>query len=202
MPLAFAITVVVAYLPYLSVGPRAAMGFLPNYAKEQGLISGEQFYVLSLARKLLASNVPTAAFIIFAFVLMSAIAAWVFLRDRGGDNYLKHAALLAIAVTVLFAPHFSWYFAWLVPFLCFRPRLSLFYLTAASFILYGSWLGDTPNQMFKLNSFLYLPFVLLLVVELLVKRRRSAVTGTPDSQNNRGVAAPEMRTGSQESLER
>lgn len=172
MPLAFAITIVVAYLPYLSVGPRAAIGYLPGYANEEGLISGEQFYVLSLARKLLAANVPTAAFIIFAFVLMSASAVWVLLRDRGGDSYLKRAALLATAITVLFAPHFSWYFAWLVLFLCFVPRPSLFYLTAVSFILYGTWLGDRPDQMFRLNSFLYLPFALLLVTELLVQRRK------------------------------
>lgn len=202
LPLAFTITIVVAYLPYLSVGPRAAIGYLPGYANEQGLISGDQFYVLSLARKLFGANVPTAAFIIFAFVLMSAIAAWVLLRDRGGDSYLKRAVLLATAVTILFAPHFSWYFAWLVPFLCFMPLVSLFYLTAASFVLYGTWLGDTPNQMFRLNSFLYVPFALLLVVELLVKRRRSAAIGAPGSQNNCGIAAPEMTTGSQESLER
>ena len=172
MPLAFAITIVVAYLPYLSVGPRAAIGYLPGYASEQGLISGEQFYVLSMARKLLGANVPTAAFIIFAFVLMSAIAVWVLLRDRGGDSYLRRAALMATAVTVLFAPHFSWYFAWLAPFLCFVPVVSLFYLTVASLVLYGTWLGDRPDQMFRLNSFLYLPFALLLVTELLVKRSK------------------------------
>jgi alpha-1,6-mannosyltransferase len=179
MPLAFAITIVVAYLPYLSVGPRAAMGFLPGYANEQGLINGEQFYVLSLARKLLGANVPNVAFMIFALAFMSAIAAWMLFKDRGRDSYVKHAALLATGVTVLFAPHFSWYFAWLVPFLCFVPRLSLFYITAASFILYGTWLGDSPDQMFRLNSFLYLPFVLLVVTEFLTHRRKIALTKQP-----------------------
>ncbi len=179
MPLAFAITIVVAYLPYLSVGPRAAIGYLPGYANEEGLISGEQFYVLSLARKLFGANVPTAAYIIFAFLLMSAIAAWALWRDHGRDGYIKHAALLGTAVTVLFAPHYSWYFAWLVPFLCFIPRLSLFYLTAASFILYGTWLGDTPDQVFRVNSFLYLPFALLGVMEVLAQRRNIALTKRP-----------------------
>ena len=172
LPLAFAIAIVVAYLPYLSVGPRAAIGYLPGYANEQGLIGGEQFYVLSLARKLIAANVPTAAFIIFSLVLLSTIAAWALWRGQGRDSYLRRAGLLATAITVLFAPHYAWYFAWLVPFLCFVPRPSLFYLTAVSFILYGTWLGDRPDQMFRLNSFLYLPFALLLVTELLVKRRK------------------------------
>ncbi len=183
MPVAFAITIVVAYLPYLSAGPRAAIGFLPDYAKEQGLISGEQFYLLSLARKLFGANVPTAAFIIFAVVFMSAVAAWVLLRREGRDSYVKRAALLATATVVLFAPHFSWYFAWLVPFLCFAPLASLFYLTTASFVLYGSWLGDYPDQMFRLNNFLYVPFALLGAVELFAWRRRVSLAKS-QLQNN------------------
>ena len=183
MPVAFAVTIVVAYGPYLSVGPRLAIGFLPGYAKEQGLLSGEQFYLLSLARKLLGANVPTAAFIIFALVLMSAMAVWALSRRGGRDSYVTPAAVLATATAVLFAPHFSWYFAWLVPFLCFVPLASLFYLTTASFILYGSWLGDQPDQMFRLNSFLYIPFALLGAVELFAWRRRVSLAKS-QLQNN------------------
>jgi hypothetical protein len=175
MPLAFAITILVAYVPYLSVGPRAAIGFLPGYAKEEGLISGEQFYFLSLTRKLFGANVPNAAFVTLALVFMSAIAVWVLLRRGSRDSYLKRAALLATAITVLFAPHYSWYFAWLVPFLCFVPLASLFYLTAAGFILYVSWLGDKPDQVFRLNSFVYVPFALLGAVEIFAWRRRVAL---------------------------
>jgi len=174
MPLVFAIAIFVAYLPYLSVGPRAVIGFLPDYAKEEGLISGGQFYFLSLTRALFG-NVPNAAFVILAFVIMSGIAVWVLLRRGRSDSYVKRAALLATAITVLFAPHYSWYFAWLVPFLCFVPLASLFYLTAASFILYGTWLGDKPGQVFRLNSFVYLPFALLGAVELFAWRRRVAL---------------------------
>lgn len=178
MPVAFALAILVAYVPYLSVGPRAAIGFLPGYAKEQGLVSGDQFYLLSLTRKLFGANVPTAAFLIFVVGFMSAIAVWVLLRREGRDSYVKRATLLATATAVLFAPHFSWYFAWLVPFLCFVPLASLFYLTAASFILYASWLGDKPDQMFRLNSFLYVPFALLGAVEFFALRRRVALAAS------------------------
>lgn len=180
LPLILATAIVVAYLPYLSVGPGAALGYLPGYASEQGLISGEQFYLLSLARRLFGANVPAAAFIIFALMLLSVIAAWTLGRDRGGDSYLKHAALLATALTVLFAPHYAWYFAWLIPFLCFVPRLSLFYLTAASFILYGTWLGDSPDQMFRLNSLLYVPFALLVLMGVLLRPRKIGLTQTAE----------------------
>jgi hypothetical protein len=77
--------------------------------------------------------------------------------------------ILATAATVLFAPHFSWYFCWLVYFICFIPRLALFYLTVASFILYATWLGDSPGEMFVINSLIYLPALLIAIVESMWK---------------------------------
>ena len=178
MPLAFAITVVAAYVPYLSVGLAAVLGFLPSYLSEQGLISGEQFYVLSVMRKLVGgANVPTTAFLIFTLITMIGVAAWsVFKAEQHADSYIKRACILATVVIVLFAPHYSWYFAWLVPFLCFVPLPSLFYLTAASLVLYGTWLGDEPEQMFWLNTAIYLPFALLLAIELLARSLRLKFT--------------------------
>ena len=171
MPLAFAITIVVAYLPYLSVGPLSVLGFLPGYVTEQDMASGEQFYLLSVARKLVGSvSVPTTAFLVFALMTTTGAAAWsVFKAEEHAHSYIKRACILATVVIVLFAPHFSWYFAWLVPFLCFVPFASLFYLTAASFVLYGTWLGDTPEQVFWLKTAIYLPFALLAAIELLAR---------------------------------
>jgi hypothetical protein len=77
---------------------------------------------------------------------------------------------LATATTVLFAPHFSWYFCWLVLFLCFTPRLSIFYLTIASLLLYATWLGDSPDEMFVINSLIYLPALLIGIVEFFWRR--------------------------------
>jgi alpha-1,6-mannosyltransferase len=178
MPLAFAITVVVAYLPYMSVGPLSVLGFLPGYVTEQGLASGEQFYILSVARKLVGrARIPNTAFLILALVTMISFTVWsVSKAEQHADSYIKRACALATVVIVLFAPHFPWYFAWLIPFLCFVPLPSLFYLTAASFILYGSWLGDEPEQMFWLNSAIYLPFALLLASELLARSLRLKLT--------------------------
>jgi hypothetical protein len=165
MPAAFAITIIVAYLPYLGVGTHGVLGFLPGYAQEEGLISGGQFYALNVARKVFGANVPAVAFLIFALMLMSAVAVWALFRNAQRQNIMKSAMVLATATTVLFAPHFSWYFAWLVPFLCFAPSLAVFHLTTTSFILYVSWLNGSPDEMFRLNSFLYPPFLLIVAVE-------------------------------------
>jgi len=174
MPLAFAVSIAVAYLPYLSVGPVAVFGFLPGYITEQGLATGEQFYLLSVARKLAGgADVPNTAFLTIALVTMLGIAAWSILKEeRHADSNIRRACVLATVAIVLFAPHYSWYFAWLVPFLCFVPLPSLFYLTVASFVLYRTWLGDNPEQMFWMNTAIYLPFALLVAIELLIRHAR------------------------------
>jgi hypothetical protein len=103
-------------------------------------------------------------------IVMGAIGLWVLLKGTRDDDTLKHAMILATATTVLFAPHFSWYFCWLVYFLCFTPRLAIFYLTIASFLLYATWLGDSPDEMFVINSLIYLPALLIGLIEFLWRR--------------------------------
>src|SRR5262249_67873 len=51
MLLAFVVTILIAYLPYLSVGPVGVLGFLPGYASERGMMTGEQFFLLTVARR-------------------------------------------------------------------------------------------------------------------------------------------------------
>ena len=161
----FVVTIIVAYLAYLSVGPRAVLGSVPVYTKEMGVMTGQQFYALSLARKLFGWELPPIAYMIATVIVMGAIALWVLLRSARTEDYLKHAMVLATATTVLFTPHFSWYFCWLVFFLCFTPRLAVFYLTIANLFLYATWLGDSPDDMFLINSVIYLPALLLAIID-------------------------------------
>src|SRR6266508_1018848 len=48
MPIALVATIVAGYLPYLGVGPLGVLGFMPGYAQERGIVSGEQFFLLGL----------------------------------------------------------------------------------------------------------------------------------------------------------
>jgi hypothetical protein len=160
----FAVTIILGYLAYLSVGPTAVLGSLPGYTHEMGLLTGQPYYALSLVHKLFGLELSGIAYMIATVLVMGAIALWVLLRGRSEDT-LKHGLVLATATTVLFAPHFSWYFCWLALFLCFTPRLSIFYLTIASLLLYATWLGDSPTEMFVINSLIYLPALLIGIVE-------------------------------------
>ncbi len=173
MPSAFVATLAAGYLPYLSVGVKRVLGFLPDYAGEEGLQSGERFFILQLARAIFGeANVPRVAYYVFVLLVMGALAAWSFFRREATPrDYVRRAALIATAFTVLLSPHYSWYFAWLVPFLCFAPRLTfapLACLTLASFMLYGTWLGDEPAQMLRLNASIYFPAAALLLLSFLL----------------------------------
>ncbi|MCA1579436.1 MAG: DUF2029 domain-containing protein [Acidobacteria bacterium] len=170
---AFAVTIIVGYLGYLSAGLVSAMGSLPVYSSEQGLMTGKQYYLLNVARKLFDANVSPLVYIWAGMLVMAGIALWVLLRKPRPEDNLEAPMALATGTTVLFAPHYSWYFTWLVPFLCFTPSLWMFYLTIASFLLYGTWLGDSPDDMLLLNSSIYLPTLLIALMEFIWRRRKN-----------------------------
>ena len=162
MLLAFVATILIAYLPYLSVGPVGTLGFLPGYANERGMTSGEQFFLLAVARRLFSASVPTSAYLIFAVAVLGVVSVWL-MREQvnAGIGYLRNGMILGSVFTVLVAPHFSWYFAWLIVFLCFVPSVAVFYLTLSSFLLYLTWLGDSPDRVLVLKSLIFVPFFVL-----------------------------------------
>ena len=165
MPLAFVAAVVIAYLPYLGVGPMKALGSLPFYATERGLLTGDQYFLLALARQVFHVNVPTVAYFIFVIAVLGALSLWM-MRQRSDDTqYLRNGLLIASVFLLLLAPHFSWYFTWLMPFLCFIPSIPFFYLTLGNFVLYLTWLGDAPNRVLVLKALIFVPFLILLLVQ-------------------------------------
>ena len=81
--------------------------------------------------------------------------------------------LLASAFTLLASPHNPWYFAWLIPFLCFRFSLAHVWLTAACVLIYILPLNLTTQAL------LYVPFLVLLVVQA-CSRHPSHPSTTPE----------------------
>src|SRR5712692_621640 len=177
LPMLFATVIVVAYLPYLGVGPRGALGFLFGYARERGMESGEQFFLLSAIRRIpLGFHVPTIVFVVFAIVILGGLAVWTLRRQTQFDeNYIANALIIASTFTVLVAPHFPWYFAWLIPFLCFIPSIPILYLTLSSFLLYLTWLYWTDTQVFKIKALMFVPFFFILAVTIWRRHGRSHV---------------------------
>jgi alpha-1,6-mannosyltransferase len=172
MPLAVIATMVLLYLPYISAGVDV-LGFMPGYVNEEGLRSGSGFFLWALLER--AVPLPSEGiryYLPFAAIAMGALAAWV---QFGRSRISKDASgvlgtyVLASAFVLLFSPHNAWYFAWLVPFLCFRFSIAHLWLTSACVLIYTQ-----PDPFgLDLQLLLYLPFMLLLIMQYGLARHRA-----------------------------
>jgi hypothetical protein len=179
MPLAFVIVNIVGYLPYLSVGPARALVFLFGDAPERGIEGGEQFFLLTVIRRLpLAAHFPTAAFVIIAILICGALSLWMIARRN--EHYIANGLIIASVFVVLVSPHFPWYFAWLVPFLCVAAEPAVIYLTLGSFLMYLTWLGDAPNQVIKMKAGIYVPTLVIFGLTVWLRRKKILSTDYAD----------------------
>ena len=165
MPLAAAATVIIAYLPFIGAGS-AVLGFLPGYLHEEGLQNGTGFFLWNVAR-----NVAPLEHLGPALYLALAAAALLLLAVRSlftsAGRFLASAMTLAVAAMVLLSPHYPWYFAWIVPFICFIPRPSVLYLTVACPLLYFVPGGPDPaGARMPFEWAIYGPFAALVIFEL------------------------------------
>jgi alpha-1,6-mannosyltransferase len=166
LPAAFAASLAVIYLPYLGAGTKV-FGFLGGYVAEEGFEQGSGIFLWQLAGTVL--HLPEHAFAFYfplaAIVMLALGLAAIGLR-REPNADLAAALVLAVTFMVLFSPHYPWYFAWLIPFVCIHPRAAVIYLTcAASYLHIASWppsLGD--------GLIIYGGFALVLLGELAVRR--------------------------------
>ena len=165
MPVAAAATVIIAYLPFSGAGS-AVLGFLPGYLHEEGLQSGSGFFLWNLARSVAPlEHVGPALYLALAAAALLLLAVHSLFTTAGG--YLASAMTLAIAAMVLLSPHYPWYFAWIVPLICFTPRPSVLYLTVACPLLYFVPGGPDPEgARLRFEWAIYGPFAALVAFEL------------------------------------
>jgi alpha-1,6-mannosyltransferase len=71
----------------------------------------------------------------------------------------------------LFSPHYPWYIAWLVPFVCLIPELPLMAYVLGFFYLFTTELADPGPKMFLLNEILYGGLLGMVLLQVLVLRR-------------------------------
>jgi alpha-1,6-mannosyltransferase len=167
LPIAFVTTVAVLYLPYVGAGAKV-FGFLGEYFSEEGLDEGSGIFLWQLLSAVVP--LPEQAFVFYlalAAVIMVVLAVGVLMRAEPRAD-LAGAMLLASAFIILLSPHYPWYFAWLVPFLCFYPIVGVAYLTCAAGILY---FAQSPPTLWEALP-IYGPCILILVAEFALRSRR------------------------------
>jgi alpha-1,6-mannosyltransferase len=176
LPVAAAATAVITYVPFIGAGS-AVLGFLPGYVQEEGLQSGSGFFLWNLLKSMLPplGALGVLPYLTFAAAIMAALAFAIVWRDRSADRFIAPAMTLAVAGTVLFSPHYAWYFAWIVPFLCYALRPSVLYLTVAAPLLYLVPGGPDPQgARMMVQAAIYGPFAALFAIEVWRRRARRA----------------------------
>jgi alpha-1,6-mannosyltransferase len=170
LPLAFIATVAALYLPYIGARTKV-FGFLGGYLSEEGLDRGSGIFWWQLIGAFIPLPQWTFSFYLAAAALvMAVLAVAVVFRPHRAHADLAGGMLLAVAFTLLLAPHYAWYFTWLVPFLCFYPVVGVIYLTCAVSLLYFAHWPPTLLEAVPI----YIPCVLILATEFAWRRRRKA----------------------------
>jgi len=162
LPAWLAAIVAGGYACYASVGPHV-LGFLPEYAKEEGLESGSRYFLLTLARHALHwDGLPTAVFYGFAALLLLGLASVAFFKGEGSAlAAIGYSFAIATALMLLFSPHYPWYYLWLLPFLCIIPNVPMLYFMTACFYLYTTQLANPGPAMYYMFQWLYATTALL-----------------------------------------
>ena len=168
LPIAFAATIAALYLPYIGVGTKV-LGFLGQYVSEEGFDQGSGIFLWQLLGTIIPLRGQAFPFYFpVAALVMAALALFVVMRTQRPGADLAGAMVLAVAFTFLFSPHYTWYFAWLIPFLCFYPVIGVLYLTcAASYLYFAHWPPSVSDGLV-----IYGPCVLILIAEFAYRRRR------------------------------
>ena len=144
LPLFVLAVVALCYLPFLSAGT-GVLGFLPHYAHEQGLDTGQGVFALAVLDRIgLFAPVMTVCYAALAGVGLLGLALWT---RRGGAtdpaSAVRGTALLLVAALLLLSPVFPWYFVAALPMTCLLGVSSPFVLATGGFLLYA-FHADAP----------------------------------------------------------
>jgi alpha-1,6-mannosyltransferase len=178
LPLAGVVTVALAYLPFLGVGGKV-FGYLGGYVREEGIASGDRYYLLGLARGVWARLpaapprppwpiVPDAAQLYSGLVVaaMGALALWGWLRPPSSPRAIPARVLLLFSVFIaLTTPTYPWYALLLLPFVPFvGPRLlaPALAIASASGLLYLQWWSPGAGGWSRALAYGVGPFLLAL----------------------------------------
>ena len=156
MPAVVLAVIAAGYACYASVGIHV-LGFLPEYAKEEGLESGSRYFLLTLARHTLRrETLPTAAFYATAAFILLGLALLAWLKSESGSlTAIGFCFALATALMLLFSSHYPWYYLWLLPFVCLIPYVPMLYFVTACFYLYTTELANPGPAMYYMFEWLY-----------------------------------------------
>jgi len=195
MPATMAGLAALLYAPYLPAG-KMVFGFLGGYVEEEGMATGKRYFLLDWTQHLPGLHgVSSGGYMVFAAAVLGALVVWAWRtgcrRDSPRDGFLGPAFGLALALMLLFSPHYPWYVAWLVPFLVVLPSLTVMTYVCGLFYLCTTALavGYGPKQ-YELNEILYGSVAIAFMIEM-AARRVPAIRGWIERLDRKPMAVRE-----------
>jgi hypothetical protein len=172
-PAALLATIIILYLPYVSVG-RAVFGFLGGYTAQEGIRSGQGVYVLDLLAFLTPiPDIATKLYLAALGLVLCATGLLIVWRQRhlpAGAALTRQicgaSLLLGCLLMGGLGPHYPWYYLFLLLPACVVPAPAALYLVTACILLYLN-----PTHINPLwPSIIFIPAALLALGQFILAR--------------------------------
>jgi len=161
------------YALYGSVGA-GVLGFLAGFTREEGLDTGDRYFFLAWAHRYLHVPFWPGLYIAVSALLLAGAAFWGMIRLRDPKQILGLELAVSIIATMLFSPHYPWYFLWILPFAVMLRYLPAIVLTLEATYWFSTELALPGPKMFRMNEYMYGIFFASIAVDLFVRWRRNA----------------------------
>ncbi|GAB0117829.1 hypothetical protein [Acidisoma sp. 7E03] len=173
------LVILLGYALYSGAG-RHVLGFLPTYGSEEGLESGQGFWLLAGLGGLVPLPPVASALYAGAAAILYGLLSLVLLHRPAPANdayrLCQDTGLLIGVTLVLLSPHYHWYFAWAALPAVVAPSAALIWLATAPLLLIIDPIG---HSRFLWPSLIYLPAAALLLRDLRRSAQRRAVAPVP-----------------------
>ena len=173
MLLLCAAIIVAGYALYASVGT-GVLGFLVGFTHEEGLDTGDRYFFLAWAHRYLYVPFWPGLYLAVSALLLAGIAFWGMVRLRDSKQMLGLELAISIVATMLFSPHYPWYFLWILPFAVMLRYLPAIVLTLEATYWFSTELALPGPKMFRMNEYMYGIFFASIAVDLFVRWWRNA----------------------------
>ena len=179
-PLVVIVVITLCYLPYLSIG-WGVFGFLTQgYLAEEGIISGNDLWLLSLWRLVFgAHRGDVAVYAAVAASILVFMALWAARRpDRTIATSLTDTNMLLLLVLLLLSPNYPWYFLAIVPFVALCGNAPTWVVSIGALLLTDEIRWDFQIPKLVVKSVLFGSCLLSLIWSARIANlKRTADTG-------------------------
>jgi hypothetical protein len=165
MPLVVIATIALCYLPYLSAG-WGVFGFLTKgYLSEEGIISGNDLWVLSVWRLVFGAHrgdvaaYAVVAALVLVFMTLSAASR----PNRTIASSLADTNMLLLVVLLLLSPNRPWYFLAVMPFVALCGNAPTWAVSIGALLLTNEIYWDFHIPKLIVKSVLFGGFLLACI---------------------------------------